>query len=261
MHIDFHVHGALSKQTGFDLSLFQEKIAFAAKRGLHALLLSEHFNISGFETIYSELLKNFPFNGDYFLIEGVRVFPGMEVNIAEGPHLLAGGSLDDIVEFHASLADYQTKDNFCPAEIYFAKQEKMELLNIHAHPSRVNRQSHLLEAKYYHHFDAFEMNAKDLYMYGHTIYDTISESVAHLSLPVVAGSDTHHPLQFGTVYNVFQNEVSTIAEIKTAIGAKLFNIYIDEKAEEKVGIAIDAKKKLKAELLNLPKYQMGQGQT
>nr|WP_246628151.1 PHP-associated domain-containing protein [Paenibacillus oenotherae] len=38
-----------------------------------------------------------------------------------------------------------------------------------------------------------------------------------IGLPVVAGSDTHQPLQFGSVYNELEEDCDTIEQLRDAI--------------------------------------------
>lgn len=252
MRIDLHVHGALSKQTGFDLELLREKMTVARERGLDAILLTEHFNIPGFATIYETLLDIFPFNGDYFSIENVRVFPGIEVNISEGSHLVAGGTLENILRLYDSLSNYRQKGQFCSAEIYFDKQAGMELLNVFAHPTRVPHQLHQLPERYYSNFDAFELNARDIYLYGRNIIRDMRTFSDKAGLPLVAGSDTHHPFQFGALFNEFHSKPESVSEIKKIIADGTYTLEVDDGAEEKVAAAIAAKKSMKAELLKGP---------
>jgi len=252
MRVDMHVHGALSKQTGFDLDELREKTAFAHERGIGAIILTEHFNISGFEKIYDLLLTHFPFTGDYYVIEKVRVFPGIEVNVAEGPHLIAAGTLERILKLHECLQGCREKDKFCSAEMYFSKQVGMNLLNIFAHPTRIKHQLHQLTEQYYQYFDAFEVNAKDLYLYGRSIIDEIKVAADKAGVQVVAGSDTHHPFQLGAVYNDFIKAPESVDDMKIAIASGQFELRIDAEAEARVESAIKAKRISKAALLNLP---------
>ena len=247
MRIDLHVHGALSKQTGFDLELMREKMAVARERGLDAILLTEHFNISGFKTIYNLLLKEFPFNGNYFEIEKIKVFPGIEVNIAEGPHLVAGGTLENVLKLNERLSDYRQKGQYCSADIYFDKQAGMELLNIFAHPTRANNLLKQLHEKYHHNFDAFEVNAKDIYLYGREVREQMAVAADKVELPVVAGSDAHHFFQLGTVFNDFHQPFESVTEIKAAIANRYYDLHIASDAEKNVAAAIEAKQVLKAE--------------
>ena len=96
MKIDFHTHGKLSKKVTFSLEYFKEMLDAAKKNGLDAIALTEHFNTHQFMDVYDTLDKEFPYANDYYDVNGVKVFPGMEVDIQEKGHILFIGGRENI---------------------------------------------------------------------------------------------------------------------------------------------------------------------
>ena len=56
------------------------------------------------------------------MFDGLKIFPGMETDIAEGGHVLSIGPMEAILELNHRLEPYKAKGAFLPAE------ELMELL-------------------------------------------------------------------------------------------------------------------------------------
>ena len=71
MNMDFHVHGLLSKRKDFNKEFFMNEIYFAKSNGLNGILLCEHFNAKDFLVIYDFLEKNFIYEGDRYIVEGI----------------------------------------------------------------------------------------------------------------------------------------------------------------------------------------------
>ena len=60
------------------------------------LALTEHFNTKNFHEVYDTLDAHFPYVDGYYDIFGLKVFPGMEVDILEVGHILCIGDLQDV---------------------------------------------------------------------------------------------------------------------------------------------------------------------
>lgn len=73
------------------------------------------------------------------------------------------------------------------------------------------------------------------------------------SLPVVAGSDSHHYLQLGSVHNNLTpfptGSLPSIPDLKAAIRERRFSLNIRDGLFGKVGAARQAKSAMKAALL------------
>ena len=80
--------------------------------------LTEHFNTHRFLDVYDTLDKEFPYVDDYYDVNGVKVFPGMEVDIKETGHIFMIGSREDIRGLRSKLDSYTEKDHFIPFRNY-----------------------------------------------------------------------------------------------------------------------------------------------
>ena len=75
----------------------------AKAQGLDAITLTEHFNTHRFEDVYGTLDTLYPCNNHYYDVDGFRIFTGMEVDVAEGGHILVSGPKDKLLEVRAAL--------------------------------------------------------------------------------------------------------------------------------------------------------------
>lgn len=114
MKIDFHTHGKLAKKLPFSKVYTNWLFGEAKQAGLDAICLTEHFNTLGFDQVYEYIKENFQRDQDTFLAEGLRIFPGMETDIAEGGHVLTIGSMEDILELNRRLEPHKEKGKFLP---------------------------------------------------------------------------------------------------------------------------------------------------
>ena len=96
LNFDFHTHAKLSKKADFSLSYIEEMAKKALQCGLDGLALTEHFNTKNFHEVYDTLDAHFPYEDGYYNIFGLKVFPGMEVDILEVGHILCIGDLQDV---------------------------------------------------------------------------------------------------------------------------------------------------------------------
>ncbi|WP_026672943.1 PHP domain-containing protein [Alkalihalobacterium bogoriense] len=246
MNIDFHTHGKLSKKAEFTLEGFQEHIQMAKENRLDAIALTEHFNTTNFEVIYDTLDQHYPYIEDYYVVEGVKVFPGIEVDISEVGHILLIGTRADILDINEKLSAHRLKENFISFASLLELADQYELLKIGAHPFRESKKLSHLPKEQLMQLDALDLNATDLYHQGLKMKDELFQYAYSLELPVVAGSDTHQCLQFGSIYNEFKEEANTIAELKQVIARKKYDIEISPCLQVKVQGARMLKKKMKA---------------
>ncbi|NBC29593.1 MAG: histidinol-phosphatase, partial [Spirochaetes bacterium] len=56
----------------------------------------------------------------------------------------------------------------------------------------------------------------------------------NLDIPLVAGSDSHHFLQLGSVYTAFGEQLDSLEAIRTAIRARAYDLEISPCLDEKV---------------------------
>ena len=93
-------------------------MAFFRGKGRRAgsLCLTEHFNTLGFAQIYEYIKENSALDGETLIFDGLRIFPGMETDIAEGGHILSIGPIDAILELNRRLEPYKERGKFLPFE-------------------------------------------------------------------------------------------------------------------------------------------------
>ncbi|MBP3040865.1 PHP domain-containing protein [Bacillaceae bacterium Marseille-Q3522] len=243
MFIDFHTHTKLSKNVDFRITYFRRMIKSARKNGLNALALTEHFNTSHFEEIYDTLDQHYPYT-QYYDVDGFKVFTGMEIDIKETGHILFIGHRDDIREIRAQLAGHTEKANFPSFEELFEIAEPFNLLKIGAHPSRNSTPLLHLGDERLQKFDAFDLNGKDVAQQPFT-REKITELGQRLKKPVVAGSDSHLPIQFGCVKNQFYDECESIDQIRDCMLSNRYNVIVSDNAAMKVKAARIMKRTIK----------------
>jgi histidinol phosphatase-like PHP family hydrolase len=210
MLIDFHTHGKLAKHLPFSAKYMRWLFAEARHSGLDALCLTEHFNTLGFEELYRYIAETFPKEGDSFLCDGLRVFPGMEVDIHEGGHTLLVGTMADILSLHTRLLPCMEKGGFLPFKDLLSLVEEYPVIFGAAHPFRAGSNIPALPPDLLVRFHFLDLNGKDIIEGCDTAKSQVCSLASVLGLPVVAGSDTHHPFQYGSICNNFQKECVTV---------------------------------------------------
>ncbi|MCX7658646.1 MAG: PHP domain-containing protein, partial [Oscillospiraceae bacterium] len=93
MKIDFHTHGKLAKHLPFSPEYTNWLFNEAKNSGLDAICLTEHFNTLGFDEIYRYIESNSEKLGDFFVFNGLKILPGIEIDIAEGGHTTVIGKI------------------------------------------------------------------------------------------------------------------------------------------------------------------------
>ncbi|MNC12878.1 histidinol-phosphatase [compost metagenome] len=246
MNIDLHTHGKLSKKSDFSVEYFREMVSEAVANGLQALALTEHFNTSNFFGMYETLDGLYPYNGHYYEADGLNIFPGMEVDIAETGHILLIGLKEDILSVRSALEGHTREGEFIPFQKLLDLADRHGLWKIGAHPFRNSTPLHHLDPLLLARLDAFDMNAKDIYMQGADQYRALIEPFAHrLGVPVIAGSDSHQCLQYGSVVNRLELDCSTVEELKAAVRLGQYSIEVSPCLHTKVKGSIMMKKLLK----------------
>jgi predicted metal-dependent phosphoesterase TrpH len=249
MKIDFHTHVKLSKKVTFSPEYFEESILEAKENGLTAITLTEHFNTSRFFDIYDYLDSKYVYYEDYYDIDGLKLFAGMEIDVREGGHILFIGTRKDVREIREQLIGYEEEENFIHAADLFRLDGVSHMIIIGAHPFRESNPLHHLPEDILRQFDFFDLNAKDLYKYGvSTMQGKVNDFAQKLGTPVVGGSDTHHPLQFGSVINVLEEDCSTIPQLKQAILQGQYHVEVSPCLTTKVKAASMVKELIKASL-------------
>ncbi|HEX4203424.1 MAG TPA: PHP-associated domain-containing protein [Ktedonobacteraceae bacterium] len=249
MNIDFHTHTKFTKKAPFSLEYFLNTVHEAQSEGLTAFTLTEHFNADRFFDIYDTLDAQYPYVNEYYDVDGFKVFSGMEIDIQEGSHLLFTGNRQDLCALRQQLEGYTSKGNYIPVRELFQRSAAYNFLKIGAHPFRPSNPLHHLPEDILLQFDAFDLNGSDLFTKG--IEQTRTEVYAfatRLGKPVVAGSDSHHPLQLASVYNTLEQECNTIDELRQAIQSNTHQVHISPCLNSKVKAAKQIKALLQANL-------------
>lgn len=217
MNIDLHTHGKLSKKTDFSLDYFLSMAREAIANGLHAVALTEHFNTRHFTDMLDQLDQHFDYAGDYYKVEGLKVFSGMEIDVRETGHILMIGNRDLIRSLNIELEPNKEKGSFLPFEELLNRTEQLPLLRIGAHPLRTSTPLTHHAPELLKRLDGFDLNAKDLYEQGAGMTDRVHEFARQIGLPVFAGSDSHQPLQFGSVWNELPADCDTAVELRSQL--------------------------------------------
>lgn len=245
MKIDLHSHIKLSKKTEFSIDYFRESIHEARLNGLDAIAMTEHFNTNHFYDIYEELDRHYTYQEDYYNVEGFKVFPGLEIDVKFGGHILVIGIKESILELRSRLEPHITAESFVLFEQLLDWCDELSLLRIGAHPHRESNPLTQHEAATLQRLDCFDLNAKDLCTYGPDMQNAVIELAHTIGIPVVAGSDTHHPLQFGSVMNKLDANYNRIADIAACLKQGRYQIEVSACLETKVKSATLIKKLLK----------------
>ncbi|MBB3111806.1 hypothetical protein FHS18_003874 [Paenibacillus phyllosphaerae] len=245
MNIDLHTHGKLAKKTDFDPIRFREMIEYARLSGLDAIALTEHFNTRNFNDLYDQLDARYDYVHDYYDIEGFKVFPGIEIDVQEIGHLLMIGPRQAIRALRARLTAHVEEHTFIGIRDLLDYCDTLPLLRIGAHPHRESTPLHHLPAEELRRLDCFDLNGKDLHKYGLGMQERVAVLASEIGLPVVAGSDTHHPLQYGCVMNRLHQSCNTVAELKACLLNGQYDIIISPQLHEKVQAAALVKDMIK----------------
>lgn len=245
MKIDLHAHIKLTKKTEFSLAYFQESIREARLNGLDAIAMTEHFNTYRFHDIYEALDHYYPYIEDYYDVEGFKLFPGMEVDVKLGGHVLVIGTRDSVLELRARLEPHTEADRFVEFNKLLDWCDELSLLRIGAHPHRESNSLIQHDVEILRRLDCFDLNAKDLFTYGLGMREAVAQLAHTIGIPVVGGSDTHYPLQFGSILNRLDSDYNKVADLAACLRGGRYRIEVSDCLETKVKAANVIKKLLK----------------
>lgn len=245
MKIDFHTHGKLAKKLPFSSQYTNWLFTEAKEAGLDAICLTEHFNTLGFQEVYEYIKNNYEQDGDTFLADGLRIFPGMEVDIAEGGHILVIGQMEDILVLNGSLEDNMEKGSFLPFERLLTLLRTYPVIIGAAHPFREGSQIPTLPIHLLEQLDFIDLNGKDMSQDSEKNQQLISSFSDKLKLPYVAGSDTHQANQYGCIATYFEKECRRVDELKEEMNQHRYHIEMSAFIKSQVKAAGLIKKALK----------------
>ncbi|WP_088104464.1 PHP domain-containing protein [Halalkalibacter urbisdiaboli] len=252
MKIDFHTHVKLSKKSPFLAAYFVEMMQEAKASGLDAIAVTEHFNTLRFQDIYEFLDQNYDYRQHYYEAEGMKVFPGIEVDIKETGHILLIGPREHILAIREALEPHTHEQDFIQFDRLLDLVEGYNILKIGAHPYRSSTPLHHLSIEQLSRLDAFDLNGKDQYSQGlKENYQQVMALGERLNIPIIGGSDTHHFLQYGCISNRFARACETIEELRSNIVDRAYEIEQSSCLYTKVKAAKLVKKLLKKKLENV----------
>lgn len=229
MVIDFHTHGKITSKFCFDKEEFFKKIEEAKGEGINSLALTEHSHADNFIEAYKFLEHNFEYVSDYYNVNGVKIFTGVEVTTVEGLDILVIGRREDILDFNNKVLNIKGEQEFICINDLFNIYNNENLLIILAHPYRKYDILPSIENEIYSKIDAIEFNAKDLYKNGIEDMKTkVIQLSKKLDIPITGGSDSHYFLQIGSIKNNFDIDCNTVKEIKEQIKLNNYNVIISQ---------------------------------
>lgn len=234
MNIDFHVHGLISKRNSFNKSLFLQEIEYAKEDNIDGIVLCEHFQAIAFKDIYRYLDENYTYNGKY-LVNGVSVFPAMEVSIKDKGHVVLVSGREEILQLNHLLEENMNKSNFIDFKDLLDLADEYNCIKVGAHPFRKGQQLCKKEYELLERLDCIELNAKDIYKYEYKVIknklNTLSKEINKI---IIGGSDSHTPLQIGAIKTILNGENLGLLEIKQRLLQGNVNIEISNSLDFKV---------------------------
>ena len=246
MKVDFHTHGKLAKKLPFSKKYTDLLFQKARKKGLDAICLTEHFNTLSFREMYSYIYSQYEHIGDACRTkDGLLIFFGMEVDIAEGGHTLVIGHYQDIVSLNMQLDEYKEKGNFLSFDQLCEIVKSYDVLFGAAHPFRQGSHIPELSAKQLSQFDFFDLNGKDLSHNQNQTRTLVSSLAMSYHKPLVSGSDTHQATQYGCVMTCFNKYFTTLNELKNEMIEQQYTIFVADSLAIQVEDATIQKRLLK----------------
>ena len=246
MRLDFHTHGKLAKKLPFSTAYTDWLFREARRAGLDALCLTEHFNTLQFDELYGYLSSVSRRTEDVLELEnGLRLFPGMETDVAEGGHILSIGPLEVILELNRRLEPHKEKKKFLPFAQLMDLFEEYPVLVGCGHPYRAPGHVPELPEEQLCRLDFLDLNGKDLALDRARTEELTYALARRLNLPVVSGSDTHQAVQYGCVTTVFERTCTSISALQAEMTAGRYEIQLADSAAFQVRTACLLKRSLK----------------
>lgn len=245
MYIDFHTHGKLAKKLPLSTRYIDWLFGEAVAAGLDAVCLTEHFNTLQFDEMYRYLVSAGRPEGDTLIVGGLRIFPGMETDIAEGGHILTVGPLDAILDLYARLEPHRERGNFLPFRELLDLFSEYPVLIGAGHPFRKPGHIPELPLEQLQRLDFLDLNGKDAAEDRERTERLTYGMGAKLEKPVVGGSDTHQAVQYGCIRSCFEKDCSTVSGLHEQMLAGRYRIEVRSDAAFRVRTAALLKRALK----------------
>ena len=240
MKIDFHTHVKMSKKMPFDPRYLDGFFREAIYSGLDAICITEHYYNSDYiKKSFEYVLKSSERQEDCFIFKStnsgdsnLRIFVGLEVDAEEGGHFLMIGSMECMYSILSEFDTYTQQGKHPPFQELLNISRSYSILLGVAHPFRESG-----ERKYnipnipnekLALLTFLELSGKDLANDKMRTEASLQSLSEHLSVPILAGSDTHQSFQFGCVYNEFKEAPTSILGMQKAIKNKAYSIVYGE---------------------------------
>ena len=246
---DLHFHTMISRKLPFSEYHLNSMIGEARDQGIRMVAFTDHIESADYRTVHRYLGDTFDCVDGGYDAFGVRVVPGAEVETSQDVHVLFLGQQTELDELHQRLSPDIRAERFPTVRRLFEMSESLKLLTVWAHPFRfVGVANHytlsdLLAEELIAEFDAVDFNAKDLYLYGDAMEALLRRAADQLGLPLVAGSDAHHPSQVGSVFNACAERVPSIAGLLHRIETGALEPQSAPNLSERVARATDFKRR------------------
>ena len=244
MRIDLHTHCKWSKQSELSRDYLKDMLTHAAQH-LDVMALTEHFNTLHFEDIYDQLEQLATYENGHFTYKGLIILPGIEVDVAEGGHIVVIGELIAIRRLSEHLEPHRDRSRFIGLAQLLKQAHSLHCVCIGAHPFREENPLSHIAHELLRELDAFDLNGRDLYKYGLDMEQRVQQLAQLLELPVVAGSDTHHYEQYGAIVSVGEGMVHNVEELRTMLQMRGLSYQIAEDYADRVQRAEQQQKLLK----------------
>lgn len=258
MNLDFHVHGLLTKKSKFDEVLFLQGIEIAKEQGLDGYILCEHFNARHIDEIHDYLNQNYEYIGDKYIINDFSVFIGLEVDINNGGHIIVAGNRENICKIREELKNYMVKPNFIDFEKLLDLGEEYNCLMVGSHPYRESHKLFLQQKEFLCRLHGLDLNSTDIGERGLKEVEMQVKALSkEINVPYVSGSDSHFPIQLGSVMTKFEEDFDTVEDIKRAINERNYKIHVSKALDIKVFSAKTTKKVIKEEIIKKDILKIG----
>ena len=199
----------------------------------------------GFERLYRFIAEHSIQEGDTLLFDGLRIFPGMETDIAEGGHILSIGPLEAILELNKRLEPHKEKGKFLPFKKLKDLFDQYPVIVGGAHPFREGGHIPDLPKEQLARFDFFDLNGKDVAENRERTEKLTYAMGEKLRIPVVGGSDTHQALQYGCIRTRFLRACNTFEALYAMMQNGEYEIEVHPDAAHRVASATLLKRALK----------------
>jgi len=246
LRIDLHTHPKIAKRTPFHPRDTDRSVAAARRRGLTGLALTEHAHAVGYWATLDRLARSYPSRRGRFIAEGVALYPGMELTLAEGVDLVLIAPVDELRRLDGAFDAPLTAGHHPSAleAVAVFDRVKIEAIRILAHPTRPDKPADRLPDPILRSLaHAVEINAR------FARFDDINGARAlaeRLSLPLVGASDAHTWPQIAAAStSVYENDDSFDA-LRAAILTGRCRPIVHDNAERLVAVGKRFKKRLKA---------------